>query len=132
MKAVTLAGGLQPPGRFGALTVADNLVKSFEEKPHGDGGWISGGFFVLSPEVIDEIDGDRTIWEREPMEGLAGRSELAAYLHRGFWDAMEGEDFVRHGCACNDEKKCYLHGVCLPLAQGALVDLESRILEKSA
>jgi glucose-1-phosphate cytidylyltransferase len=66
-----------------------DLITSFEEKPRGDGGWINGGFFVLSPKVIDYVAGDDTIWEREPMERLARESNLAAYLHKGFWHAMD-------------------------------------------
>jgi glucose-1-phosphate cytidylyltransferase len=62
---------------------------TFEEKPKGDGGWINGGFFVLSPGVIDYIDGDQTVWERGPLEKLAKEGQLAAYLHRGFWHAMD-------------------------------------------
>ena len=62
---------------------------SFEEKPEGDGGWINGGFFVLSPKVIDYIDGDDTVWERGPMERLAREGNLSAYLHRGFWQPMD-------------------------------------------
>ena len=80
---------VQPPGRFGALVLKDNLITSFQEKPKGDGGWINGGFFVLSPKVIDYIKGDTTVWEREPLEGLARDQMLAAYFHRGFWQPMD-------------------------------------------
>jgi glucose-1-phosphate cytidylyltransferase len=80
---------IQPPGRFGSLDLSQQRVISFEEKPKGDGGWISGGFFILSPRVIDYITGDQTVWEREPMERLAREGQLAAYLHRGFWHAMD-------------------------------------------
>jgi glucose-1-phosphate cytidylyltransferase len=80
---------VQPPGRFGALNMKDGLVTSFEEKPHGDGGQINGGFFVLSPKVLDYIEGDGTIWERSPMEALARDGKLAAYIHHGFWHAMD-------------------------------------------
>jgi len=79
----------QPPGRFGALETEGNLIRSFQEKPHGDGGWINGGFFVLSPKVIDYITDDETIWEREPMERLAKESQLQAWFHRGFWQPMD-------------------------------------------
>jgi len=79
----------QPPGRFGALETDGNLIRSFQEKPHGDGGWINGGFFVLSPKVIDYITDDETIWEREPMERLAKESQLQAWFHRGFWQPMD-------------------------------------------
>ena len=79
-----------PPGRFGALDIhADSRVTSFKEKPKGDGGQINGGFFVLSPKVIDLIQGDQTIWEREPMEMLAQTNQLNAYRHDGFWQPMD-------------------------------------------
>jgi len=80
---------VQPPGRFGALVLEDKLITSFQEKPKGDGGWINGGFFVLSPKVIDYIKDDGTVWEREPMERLAREHALAAYFHRGFWQPMD-------------------------------------------
>ena len=80
---------VQPPGRFGALEIDGDRVRGFEEKPHGDGGWINGGFFVLSPEVGSYIDGDDTVWEREPMERLAAEGQLAAYRYDGFWHPMD-------------------------------------------
>jgi glucose-1-phosphate cytidylyltransferase len=80
---------VQPPGRFGALVLHDKLVTSFQEKPEGDGGWINGGFFVLSPAVLDYVEGDDTVWEREPLDRLAKEHSLAAYLHRGFWQPMD-------------------------------------------
>ncbi len=80
---------MQPPGRFGALILEDHLVTSFQEKPMGDGGWVNGGFFVLSPAVFDCIEGDGTLWEREPLERLAKERALAAYFHRGFWQPMD-------------------------------------------
>ena len=80
----------QPPGRFGQLGLtADGAVASFEEKPEGSLGWINGGFFVLEPAVFDYIEGDTTIWERQPMEGLAGDGQLVAYRHQGFWRPMD-------------------------------------------
>ena len=79
----------QPPGRFGALGLEGTSVRSFLEKPHGDGGWINGGFFVLSPKVLDLIDGDESIWERKPLEELARTDQLQAYLHQGFWQPMD-------------------------------------------
>ncbi|KAG0187766.1 hypothetical protein DFQ28_005851 [Apophysomyces sp. BC1034] len=79
----------QPPGRFGALDVNENLVRSFQEKPNGDGAWINGGFFVLSPKVLDYIDNDDTIWERGPMERLAREGQMQAWHHRGFWQPMD-------------------------------------------
>jgi glucose-1-phosphate cytidylyltransferase len=78
-----------PPGRFGALDLLGDKVRTFKEKPKGDGGMINGGFFVLSPAVLDLLDGDDCIWERAPLETLAERGELAAYQHHGFWQAMD-------------------------------------------
>ena len=80
---------VQPPGRFGALDMDSHKVRGFQEKPQGDGGWINGGFFLLSPKVIDLIDDDSTIWERGPMETLARDGQLSAYLHNGFWQPMD-------------------------------------------
>jgi glucose-1-phosphate cytidylyltransferase len=80
---------VQPPGRFGALDISEQRIMRFEEKPLGDAGWINGGFFVLSPKVIDYIDGDSSTWEREPMERLATDGQLSAYQHRGFWHPMD-------------------------------------------
>ena len=80
----------RPPGRFGALDLdSSGRVRNFKEKPSGDGGMINGGFFVLSPKVFDFIDGDKTIWEREPLESLAEQGQLAAYTHDGFWQPMD-------------------------------------------
>ncbi len=79
----------RPPGRFGALHLEGDRVASFIEKPEGDGGWINGGFFVLAPKTLDYIDGDATIWEREPMERLAREGEMSAYFHHGFWQPMD-------------------------------------------
>ena len=78
-----------PPGRFGALDMQAHRVNSFREKPQGDGAKINGGFFVLSPAVIDYIVDDSTIWEREPLERLAKEGNLAAYQHHGFWQPMD-------------------------------------------
>jgi len=78
-----------PPGRFGALDMKNSKVRGFKEKPKGDGGMINGGFFVLSPKVIDYIDGDSSIWERAPLETLAEQGQLAAYQHHGFWQPMD-------------------------------------------
>jgi len=79
-----------PPGRFGALDIhTDQRVLSFKEKPKGDGGLINGGFFVLSPKVIDLIAHDQIIWEREPLETLAKANQLKAYSHPGFWQPMD-------------------------------------------
>lgn len=81
---------VQPPGRFGLANInANNEVISFVEKPVGDGNWINGGFFVLEPQIFDYIDGDQTIWEREPLESLAAQNQLMAYKHYGFWRPMD-------------------------------------------
>lgn len=80
---------VQPPGRFGALELNGSQVQSFMEKPTGDGGWINGGFFVLNPAVIDLIEGDETLWERQPLETLANTDQLQAWFHRGFWQPMD-------------------------------------------
>jgi len=79
----------QPPGRFGALALDGLAISSFIEKPQGDGAWINGGFFVLSPRVIDYIDGDQTTWEHEPMERIAAKGDFMAYRHSGFWQPMD-------------------------------------------
>ena len=79
----------QPPGRFGALKLEGDRIAGFQEKPQGDGGWINGGFFVLSPKVLDHIAGDATVWEREPMESIAKAGQMTAYLHDGFWQPMD-------------------------------------------
>jgi glucose-1-phosphate cytidylyltransferase len=80
---------VRPARRFGAIVVDGDRVRSFREKPDDDGGWINGGFFVLSPSVGDLIAGDDTIWERGPMEQLAQSDELRAYVHRGFWHPLD-------------------------------------------
>jgi glucose-1-phosphate cytidylyltransferase len=78
-----------PPGRFGALDIENNCVKSFKEKPKGDGAMINGGFFVLSPKVVGLIENDQTIWEQHPLMKLAEDGELMAYKHEGFWQPMD-------------------------------------------
>ena len=80
---------VQPPGRFGALERRDAEVSAFVEKPHGDGGTINGGFFVLSPDVLELIEDDQTVWEGAPLQTLAERGQLRAYDHRGFWQPMD-------------------------------------------
>lgn len=80
---------VRPPGRFGSLNIEDHKISRFEEKPRGDGGWISGGFFVLSPQVIGMIEGDQTSWELGPMERLASSGQLSAFCHDGFWRPMD-------------------------------------------
>ena len=90
-KVLATLTAAQPPGRFGTMTLrsAQTHVEHFAEKPVGDGAWINGGFFVLEPAVIDLIDGDETVWEREPLERLVSLNALAAYKHRGFWQSMD-------------------------------------------
>ena len=89
--ALATLTAVQPPGRFGVLDLSPDgpLTGRFHEKPMGDGGWVNGGFFVLEPEVMEYIDGDDTVWEREPLERLAGERRLAAYRHAGFWQPMD-------------------------------------------
>ncbi len=81
----------QPPGRFGAfqLTHDENLIRSFKEKPDGDGAWVNSGFFVLEPGAVDYIESDSISWEKQPMEALAADDQLAAYRHHGFWQPMD-------------------------------------------
>jgi len=80
---------VQPPGRYGALKLDGNNVEGFMEKPKGDGGWINGGFFVLSPKAVDYIAGDETPWEEAPLENIAAEGQLEAYFHSGFWQPMD-------------------------------------------
>jgi glucose-1-phosphate cytidylyltransferase len=80
---------VQPPGRYGALKLEENSVSGFMEKPVGDGGWINGGFFVLSPDVIEYISGDQTSWEGDSLVRLAEEGELSAFKHFGFWQPMD-------------------------------------------
>jgi glucose-1-phosphate cytidylyltransferase len=80
---------VQPPGRYGALKREDDLVTGFFEKPKGDGGWINGGFFVLSPKCIDYIDSDEMPWELDPLNNIASQGDLMAYEHEGFWQPMD-------------------------------------------
>jgi glucose-1-phosphate cytidylyltransferase len=78
-----------PPGRFGALDIRERQVMSFKEKPKGDGAMINGGFFVLSPRVLDYLEDDKTVWEQAPLMNLAADGELMAYEHHGFWQPMD-------------------------------------------
>lgn len=80
---------VQPPGRYGALQISGNSVQGFTEKPPGDGGLINGGYFVLSPKVIDLIEGDQSPWESRPLESLARQKQLMAFEHHGFWQPMD-------------------------------------------
>jgi glucose-1-phosphate cytidylyltransferase len=80
---------VQPPGRYGALQLKGSAVHGFREKPHGEGGLINGGFFVLSPQVLTLIDGDQTPWESTPLQSLASQDQLRAFEHMGFWQPMD-------------------------------------------
>ena len=90
-KTLATLTAVKPPGRFGAFNLQkdQSKIKSFKEKPEGDGAWINGGFFVLEPAVMDYIEGDPTVWEREPMERLSEDGKMAAYRHQGFWHPMD-------------------------------------------
>jgi glucose-1-phosphate cytidylyltransferase len=90
-KTLATLTAVQPPGRFGAFTLEEEqtLLVQFREKPKGDNAWINGGFFVLEPGVFDYIEGEQTIWEREPMQKMAQQGQLAAYRHRGYWQNMD-------------------------------------------
>jgi glucose-1-phosphate cytidylyltransferase len=90
-KTLATLAAVQPPGRFGTFTLAQEQTKisGFREKPRGDGAWINGGFFVLEPAVMDYITGDSTVWEREPLQKLAQDGMLSAYRHYGFWHPMD-------------------------------------------
>jgi glucose-1-phosphate cytidylyltransferase len=87
-KLVTLTA-VQPPGRFGSLVIEDDAVRDFQEKPAGDGQWVNGGFFVLSPKVGEYIDGDSTAFEQDSLVRLARAGQLRAFHHRGFWQPMD-------------------------------------------
>jgi glucose-1-phosphate cytidylyltransferase len=80
---------IQPPGRYGALNLEGAAVRSFQEKPAGDGAWINGGFFVLEPSVFDYIQDDQTSWESQPLQQMAQEGQLMSYQHSGFWQAMD-------------------------------------------
>ena len=87
-KAATLTA-TYPPGRFGALNIEGQQVKQFMEKPKGDGALINGGFFVLSPRVLDYLDSNATVWEQQPLQRLATDNQLMAFTHDGFWQPMD-------------------------------------------
>ena len=87
-KVATLTA-TSPPGRFGALDISGSRINRFMEKPKGDGGLINGGFFVLSPRVLNYLEGDNTIWEQQPLQQLAVEGELMAFEHHGFWQPMD-------------------------------------------
>ncbi len=88
-KALATVTTVTPPGRFGAVTTENDKVIEFSEKPAGDGTRINGGFFVLSPKVLDYVEGDETVWEKEPMQNLTANNELGAFSHDGFWQPMD-------------------------------------------
>jgi len=88
-KRMATVTAVQPPGRFGALDIQDKRITRFEEKPHGDGSWINGGFFVLEREAVEYVHDDGTTWERDPLEALARDGQLSAYTHKGFWQPMD-------------------------------------------
>ncbi len=88
-KTLATVTAVQPPGRFGAMDFEGDKITSFHEKPHGDGAWINGGFFVLSRRVGEYLDGDATVWEQEPLKRLAWEGQLASFKHTGFWHPMD-------------------------------------------
>jgi glucose-1-phosphate cytidylyltransferase len=88
-KRLATVTAVSPPGRFGMLTMEERMITGFYEKPPGDGARINGGFFVLSPKVFAHIAGDKTVWERDPLERLAAEGQLSAFLHDGFWQPMD-------------------------------------------
>ena len=88
-KVLATLTAASPPGRFGALDFDGHKIRTFKEKPKGDGGMINGGFFVLSPAVMQLIPDDKCVWEREPIETLANQGQLAAFRHNGFWQPMD-------------------------------------------
>jgi glucose-1-phosphate cytidylyltransferase len=90
-RATVTVTAIQPPGRFGAISLepGGGRIERFHEKPDGDGGWVNGGFFVVEPGVFDHIADEQTIWEREPLERLAEEGKLAAYRHTGYWQNMD-------------------------------------------
>jgi len=87
-KVATLTASF-PPGRFGAIDIRHSQVMSFKEKPKGDGAMVNGGFFVLTPQVLDYLTGDSTVWEQEPLSKLASDGQLMAFEHHGFWQPMD-------------------------------------------
>jgi len=87
---------VQPPGRYGRLSIANDQVQKFIEKPQGDGGWINGGFFVLSPEVLEYVEGNQSSWESESLSRLAAEKKLMAFKHTGFWQPMDTLRDMRH------------------------------------
>jgi len=88
-KKLATVAAVQPPGRYGMLDIEGDIVNGFLEKPVGDGGWINGGFFILSPKCIDLIDDDSSSWEDKPLSRLAANGDLVAFKHKGFWQPMD-------------------------------------------
>ncbi|AUH71526.1 glucose-1-phosphate cytidylyltransferase (CDP-glucose pyrophosphorylase) [Legionella sainthelensi] len=88
-KRLATVTAIKPPARFGAINIDGGKIINFQEKPYGGNGWANGGFFVLSPQVIEYISDDTTIWEREPMERLTEDNQLSAFQHEDFWYAMD-------------------------------------------
>ena len=88
-KKIATVVAVKPSGRFGAMTLNENLVKKFAEKPDGDGSWVNGGFFVLNKKIFNYLSEKNCIWEREPLEKIAKESQLIAFKHEGFWHAMD-------------------------------------------
>ena len=88
-KKLATITAVQPPGRYGSIDIQNDLVNNFIEKPKGDGGWINGGFFVLSPKCINYIDSDQSSWEGNPLKKLAKEAQLGAFIHKGFWQPMD-------------------------------------------
>ena len=88
-KCLATVTAVRPAARFGRLDLDGQRARGFQEKPRGDGDWINGGFFVLSPTTLDQIAGDEVLWEKEPMQRLAADGQLAAFRHNGFWQPMD-------------------------------------------
>lgn len=88
-KTLATVTAVLPPSKYGILVFKESVISAFEEKPEGNGGWINGGFFVLSPKVVDYIDGDETMWEHAPMKQLVREGQFSAFQHRGFWHPMD-------------------------------------------
>ena len=87
-KLVTVTA-VQPPARFGGLEIEGTSIANFQEKPKGEGGWVNGGFFVLSPKVLNEIESDGVMFEREPIQNLTAMKQVQAFFHPGFWQPMD-------------------------------------------
>jgi glucose-1-phosphate cytidylyltransferase len=87
-KLVTVTA-VRPSARFGGLSIVGTTVSAFQEKPEGEGGWINGGFFVLSPEILNDIPDESSMFEQEPMQKLASRNQVQAFFHHGFWQPMD-------------------------------------------